>query len=126
MTQNQSSHYSIFYYISPMGDNPIKQFLDSLSKRQQVKILRIFQYMKEYGLSAILPHIKKVTGTPFWEIRILGKDNLRVFYAVPSRNSILILHGFIKKSEKTPMKELQTALKRYEEWKKSQGKPRQP
>ena len=109
---------TIYYYISPTGDNPIEQFLDSLSERQQVKILRIFQYIKEYGLSAILPHTKKLTGTSLWEIRILGKDNIRVLYVIPTSNFVLVLHGFIKKSQKTPIKELQTALARHEQWKR--------
>ncbi|MBI5614428.1 type II toxin-antitoxin system RelE/ParE family toxin [Candidatus Gottesmanbacteria bacterium] len=67
----------VYYYRSPSGEIPIEKFLDSLQDKQQAKILRIFQYIKEYGLSAILPHTKKLSGTPLWEIRILGKDNIR-------------------------------------------------
>lgn len=106
----------IYYYTSPAGSNPIKQFLDSLTPQQQVKILRIFQYIKEYGLLSHLPQIKKITGTPLWEIRILGKHNLRILYVVPNKNLVLMLHGFIKKTNKTPHKELKTALNRYQEW----------
>ena len=112
------SPYVIYYFISPSGDNPVGQFLDSLSERQQTKILRLLQYIKEYGLSAILPHTKKLIGTPLWEIRILGKDSIRVFYAIPLKNVVLILHGFIKKTQKTPTKELRVALTRYSEWRK--------
>ena len=72
-----------------------------------------------YGLSSILPHTKKLTGTPFWEIRILGRDNIRVLYAIPFQNSVLILHGFVKKTQKTPVQELQVAISRFEQWKKN-------
>lgn len=106
----------IYYYLSPSGDNPVSRFLDSLNEKQQTKVLRLFQYFKEYGLSAILPHTKKLTGTPLWEIRIIGKDNIRVLYVVPTKNVVLILHGFIKKSQKTPVKEIQIAIDRYREW----------
>ena len=106
----------IYYYTSPLGSNPIKKFIDSLTSQQQVKILRIFQYIKESGLSNHLPQIKKLTGTPLWEIRILGKKNLRILYVIPKQNLLLILHGFIKKTNKTPPKELKTALNRYQEW----------
>lgn len=109
--------YTVYYYISPSGDNPIQQFLDSLSDKQQVKILRTFQHLKEYGLSAILSHTRKLTGTPLWEIRILGKDNIRILYIIPLINVVLVLHGFNKKSQKTPARELKTALARYELWK---------
>lgn len=116
-----TQHYSVYYYISPSGDNYISAFLDSLTQKQQAKILRILQYIKEYGLSAVLPHTKKLTGTPLWEIRILGRDNIRVFYAVPLKNTILILHGFLKKSQKTPVHELQIAVTRYEQWKNNKS-----
>ena len=111
--------YVIYYYIAPSGDNPVSDFLDSLSEQQQTKILRLFQYIKLYGLSSILTHTKKLTGTPIWEIRILGKDNIRVLYVVPQQSFVLILHGFIKKTQKTSSKEIQIALTRYEQWKKA-------
>lgn len=106
----------IYYYISPAGSNPVKQFIDSLTPQQQTKILRIFQYIQEYGLAAHLPQIKKLTGTSLWEIRVLGKHNLRILYVIPKENLALILHGFIKKTAKTPKKELKAALNRYQEW----------
>ena len=71
------SLFTVYYYVSATGDNPIKSFLDSLSERQQAKILRIFQFIETYGLQAIISHVRKLSGTPLWEIRILGKDNIR-------------------------------------------------
>ena len=106
----------IVYFTSLSGNNPIDRFLNSLSSKQQVKILRIFQSIREYGLSSVLPHIKKLTRTPLWEIRILGKDNIRVLYAVPYLNTVIVLHGFIKKTQKTPQEEIETALKRFIEY----------
>ncbi|HUV72360.1 MAG TPA: type II toxin-antitoxin system RelE/ParE family toxin [Clostridia bacterium] len=103
----------IFYYTTPSGQNPIDKFLNSLSGKQQAKILRIFETIKESGLQSILPHVRKLTGTPLWEIRILGKDNLRIIYVVPYLDTVLLLHGFIKKTRKTPKKEIETALGRY-------------
>lgn len=107
---------SVIYYISPSGENPISDFLDKLTLSQQAKLLRIIKYAEIYGLQSILPHIKKLSGTPLWEIRILGKDNIRAFYAVVYNNSIIILHGFIKKTQKTPLREINLALLRLKEW----------
>ena len=108
--------WKVIYFTSLAGVNPVSDFIDSLSQKQQVKILRIFMYIREYGLQSIIPHIKKVSGTPLWEIRILGKDNIRVLYVVHTQQEVLVLHGFIKKKQKTPQKELDIALKRYEAW----------
>lgn len=107
---------NVIYYLSPSGANPFAKFLDSLNKKQQAKILRLIIQIEEYGLISIIPHVKKLSGTPLWEIRILGKDNIRTIYIAPDLKTVIILHGFIKKTQKTPSKELSIALKRYRDW----------
>jgi len=108
--------WEIIYYISPSGDNPVSNFLDTLEHSSQSKILRVLHNIQEYGLDSAIPHIRKLTGTPLWEIRILGKQNIRVIYVVPVRFSVLVLHGFKKKTQKTPVKELEIASRRYNEY----------
>lgn len=110
--------YKIYYYVSSSGENPVQKFFDSLSEKQQVKVLRIIQYIKDYGLIAVIPHTKKLKGTPLWEIRILGQDNIRVIYVVPMKEIALLLHGFIKKTQKTSLRDIDIALARYHEWNK--------
>ena len=105
----------VVYYITPTGDNPISDFLDSLSQKQQAKLIRIFSTIEEYGLQSILPHIKSLTGYPLWEIRVMGKDNIRALYVRRYKDTIIILHGFIKKNQKTPLKEINIAMNRYRE-----------
>ncbi|MBI2329886.1 type II toxin-antitoxin system RelE/ParE family toxin [Candidatus Daviesbacteria bacterium] len=103
--------WQIDYYISPSGDSPVKNFLDK-RPTAKAKAFRIFQYIKEYGLTAAIPHIKKLTGTQLWEIRILGEDNVRILYVTMQGGRILLLHAFAKKTNKTPPKEIDTALSR--------------
>lgn len=110
------NNWEIIYYISSTGDNPVKEFLESLQPRQKSKIFGIFENIQKYGLNSVIPHIKKLTGTPLWEIRILGQDNIRVIYLVPRSNTVLVLHGFIKKSQKTSSRDLTLAIKRYNLW----------
>ena len=106
----------VLYYLSPNGDNPFAKFLDSLEPKQQSKILRLILQIEQYGLTSILPHTKKLSGTPLWEIRILGKDNLRIIYISSQKNSVVILHGFNKKTQKTSPKEIKIALQRFQDW----------
>ena len=108
--------WKVIYYISSSGNNPVSDFLDTLESVTQSKLLRILHNITEYGLQSVIPHIKKLPGTPFWEIRVLGKDNVRIIYVIPFQLQILVLHGFVKKSQKTPLKELETASKRYREF----------
>lgn len=108
--------WKIIYYISASGDNPVSDFLDTLESNSQTKMLRILNNIQEYGLDSVIPHIKKLSGTPFWEIRILGQDNIRVIYVVPAKFEVLVLHGFKKKTQKTPLKDLAIASRRYQEY----------
>ena len=110
----------ILYFLSSDSENPIKDFIDSLELKQKAKIFRLFQTIQQYGLEAVMPHIKKLTGLPVWEIRILGKDNIRMLYLFIDAESICILHGFVKKSQKTSAKDITTAMNRYQDWKKRQ------
>ena len=111
--------WKVVYYVSPSGKNPVSKFIDSCIKPQQVKILRIFRHLEEYGPQTAISHIKKLSGTPFWEIRILGKDNIRIIYAVEAKKTVILLHGFFKKRRKTPKKEIEICYKRYEKFKGS-------
>lgn len=107
----------VVYYVSKNGFEPIKLFLDSLDEKQQTKIIRILQYIREYGLFSVIPHLKKLSGLPLWEIRILGKDNIRLLYILEHQYNVVVLHGFIKKTQKTDRQDINIALKRYMEWK---------
>lgn len=102
--------------MSPSGNNPVSKFLDSLSPTQQNKLIRIFKHLETHGVRGPKQHLKKLSGTPLWEIRLLGKDNIRIVYAVVINNQVLLLHGFIKKKRKTPKKEIEISLTRYREW----------
>lgn len=109
-------NWQVVYFVDNKGNNPVSKFLDTLSGRQQSKVLRILHNIEEYGLSSVIPHVRKLSGTPLWEIRILGQDNIRVIYVVPSKLKVIVLHGFIKKKQKTPFKEIDIALSRFKLW----------
>lgn len=53
--------WKVVYYVSPSGDNPVSDFLDSLDKQIQSKLLRVVANIEEYGLLSVIPHIKKLS-----------------------------------------------------------------
>lgn len=108
---------AVYYYVSASGKKVVQEFIDSLEKTQQAKVIRIIKTITDYGLQSVIPHLKKLTGTPLWEIRILGKDNIRIFYIIRTEKSIVILHGFVKKKQKTDYKEISIAVDRLKELK---------
>lgn len=105
---------AVNFYIDHRDKNPVGDFLDK-NKDVKVKATIIIKNIIEFGLSSVTPHIKKLSGLPLWEIRILGKSSARILYINKIKNQIVLLHAFKKKSNKTPQKEINTALKRLSE-----------
>ena len=80
--------------------------------------LHIAEMIEEFGPSLGKPYTASIGGGLF-EIRSKGKEGIgRSFYCMVKGKEIIILHSFIKKSQKTPKKELDLAKKRMKEVKK--------
>ena len=107
--------YKTSFYTKPDGKSPIKGYLNKNNEILRTKILRQIKYIQEYGLTPSIPNLKKISGTPLWEIRILGKDNVRIFCASLPNQEVKILHIFAKKRQKILQKEIAIALHRYKE-----------
>ena len=106
--------YKVSFY-TPLGKtSPIKKFLNACQPNLRTKILRQLKYVEEYGLNPAIPNIKRIAGTTLWELRILGKDNVRIICVSLSNKEVKVLHIFKKEKQKTPAKELNLALKRHQ------------
>jgi len=75
-----------------------------------VKLLRSFILLEKYGHTLGMPHVKLLE-QGLCELRIRGQQEIRIFF-VFRHDKIVALHGFIKKTQKTPKGELETARKR--------------
>lgn len=109
--------WKIELYKTANNKSPIDEFVDSLDVKVQNKIIEVFNLLREFGINLGMPHSKKVTGTPLWEVRILGADNIRIFYIAKTGKTFLLLHAFQKKKQKTDKREIKTALDRLLEYK---------
>ena len=94
----------------------VEEFFDSLDKKANLKITHAFELLETFGLKGGFPHIKKLTGIDLWEYRILGSDSIRILYVSMTDRIFLILHGFKKKKQKTPNKEIKIAEERLQEY----------
>jgi len=71
--------------------------------------------MEEYGPDLGMPHTRAMGGGLF-ELRLNAREGIaRVFYCAIIDRRIVMLHHFVKKSQKTPRKELDTARRRLKE-----------
>jgi len=92
-------------------DGSIEKFLKSLEPPTIAKTLRTLDLLEKFGNKLGMPHSKNIA-TGIFELRIRGKQEVRIFYCF-HRNTIFLLQGFIKKSQKTPKKELELARNKH-------------
>jgi phage-related protein len=108
--------YEIELYEKMNNDVPVLDFIMSLNPKQQAKIYREIELLKKFGNDLYFPHTRKIEGEKYsslWELRIeFASDAFRIFYFMYHKNKSVLLHGFQKKTEKTPSKELDIALNR--------------
>jgi len=74
------------------------------------KVLRTLDLLEKFGQKLGPPHTKKISSQLF-ELRIPGKQEVRIFYCF-HKSKIFLLHGFVKKSRKIPKKEIKIALRK--------------
>lgn len=111
------TNWQIEYFETQPGKPPVKESINKLELVVQTKVYNTLELLKEFGTQLGLPHCKKLTGTPLYELRIMGQNNIRIFYVAIVNQKFLLLHCFVKKSEKTPFDEVKTAVKRLETYK---------
>ena len=103
--------YRVWLYRDMDNSSPVEDSFNKLSRAQEAKVGRQILHLSEYGISIHNKSLRKLTGTPLWEVRILGKDNIRLFCA-DTKQGIVILHIFTKKSQKTRTSDISMTMKR--------------
>lgn len=77
--------------------------------------LRLAELMEEHGGDLRMPH-SKAMGSGLFELRPKGPEGIaRVFYCTQVGQMIVVLHSFVKKTQKTPNNELDIAIRRLKE-----------
>jgi phage-related protein len=105
--------YSIIYY-----SHEVQEDIMSLPVTLQARYIALTDRMLEHGPNLGLPHTDAFGGGLF-ELRLKGAEGIaRVFFCTMVGQEIVMLHSFIKKSAKTPAKELLLAKQRMKEIKK--------
>ena len=110
--------WTIEYYETAGGKCPVKEFIDSLPPESKAKYIFIADLLEEYGIRVKEPYVKPIAGTKkLFELRIKDKSNIhRILYFTFTGRRFVLLHGFTKKTEKTPAREIEIAIKRMEEY----------
>ena len=106
--------YDIIFYKDRRGKEPVREIIEGLRARSatdkdsRIRFAKIMAYvgkLAEYGTRMGEPFIKHIEGD-IWEIR---PNRDRVFFFSMQGGSFVLLHHFMKKSQKTPRREIEQA-----------------
>lgn len=107
--------FEINFYRDRNGAEPVKEYIDSLAARKdkssRIKLNKILDYMKIlsiHGTRAGEPYVKHIEGD-IWELRPLSD---RIFFFCWNGSRCILLHCYVKKSQKAPQREIEQALRR--------------
>lgn len=104
--------YEIEYYEKPSGRAPVLEFLLDLGRKNKkltAQVLQDIDHLKIVGKELIEPDCKHM-GNGLYELRSRSGSNIaRVFYFFFYEGKIVLTNGFVKKTQKTPPRELEKA-----------------
>ncbi|MGN1318161.1 MAG: type II toxin-antitoxin system RelE/ParE family toxin [Lachnospirales bacterium] len=112
--------FEVIFYQKENGKIPVKDFLLSMTPKLRAKAFSDIELLQKYGSELREPYIKPIKGKNnkgLYELRIkFSSDIARIFYFTYYNNKYVLLHGFIKKTMKTPAKEIDKAKKYMEDY----------
>lgn len=109
--------WEIVLYETPSGACPVADFIAALDAKSQAKTARALDLLEEYGPSLGMPHIRPLPDTGgLRELRVpFGGQAYRLLF-FSDGNSLVLVHGFAKKTHKLPRKELNIAVSRMKDY----------
>jgi len=95
--------------------------LEALPDDMQARLVWISSLIESHGLENVrAPYVRHLVDK-LWEIRFKGRDGIaRALYVTATHRRVVILRVFVKKTQKTPPREIELALQRAKEVKHDQ------
>lgn len=94
-------------------DTTVDAEIAALPTDMRARLSRISFPIEEFGVERVRePHVKHLQ-SPVWEMRMTGRDGIsRALYVAAEGCRVVIVRVFVKKTQKTPNRELKLALRR--------------
>ena len=91
-------------------NSQLKEFIQKLPKHSSSKAGRLIDLLEVFGNKLNMPYSKQL-GDNLHELRARGQQEIRILYCFKNSNAVIV-HIFIKKTQKTPRREIKIALNR--------------
>ena len=111
-------NYEVEYYELADGSRPAEEFILAQDVKMRAKIFLALEFLEERGPALREPY-SKALGDGIFEVRAKqGSDISRVLYFFVVGRKIILTNGFVKKTQKTPAREIEKAKRYREEYQK--------
>ncbi|MBI3290617.1 type II toxin-antitoxin system RelE/ParE family toxin [Candidatus Microgenomates bacterium] len=107
----EETAWNIETYETASGEKIVDEFIKKQQPQTIAKIAHDVKLLKQYGNKLGLPH-SKALGAGLYELRIRGREEIRILYCFRPGKTIYLLHGFKKQTKQIPLRELDVALQR--------------
>ena len=108
--------FEVQFYEKENGERPVKDFLLSLDEKMRAKLAGLLDVLEEKGNELREPYSKHLEDGIFELRGKVGNDISRVLYFFYYEGKIIVTNGFIKKTQKTPRKQIKLAKARRKEY----------
>ena len=104
--------YEINYFREKNGKCPVENFIDALDSKMKAKVFGRLELLEEYGPRLGMPFSRHLSDGIFELRTVQGNNITRVLYFFIVGQQVILTHGFVKKTQKTPASEI-TLAKQY-------------
>ena len=118
--------WNIRSFTTDTGRKPVLEWIASLDEGAQAAVKESVLLLREYGVTLDMPHSRHL-GQGLWELRARDSSGIyRVIYFHWRGRTLCLLHGFTKKTQRTPPADISLARQRMDTWlrRSSEGKRR--
>lgn len=116
-----TGQWVIVFYVDESGDSPVRDFLRSMDAKTQARFAWSIEQLRVRNVQAREPLVRHLAGK-IWELREESHTNIyRLLYFFAPGRQIAFLHGFQKRTQRTPRREIEIAQRRLETFLARQG-----
>ena len=109
--QDEEKVFDVEYYDKPDGTYPAEEFILAQDVKMKAKLFKLLELLELKGNELREPYSKFLEDGIFEVRAIQGANITRILYFFVIGRKIILTHGFVKKTQKTPPYEIETAKK---------------
>ncbi len=109
-----TTEYKVKFYKNTItGRSPVLQYIKQLKEKEEAKIFKYIEFLRVNKGYLDQPYSKHIRGKIRELVVGFGRNRHRIFYFIFIKKTIILLHAFLKKTNKTPISEIKKAEENY-------------